>query len=99
MVLHPLLGPIGLTHVLICFISSIDPTPILICFVTSIGLASPTPILVCFVSFTNFTNHAKNHLHDLEVIFNDNVVELSNSQFNALLLLHLVKSKKMKGRL
>jgi hypothetical protein len=82
MVLHPLLGPIGLTHVLICFISSIDPTPILICFVTSIGLASPTPILVCFVSFTNFTNHAKNHLHDLEVIFNDNVVELSNSQFN-----------------
>jgi hypothetical protein len=82
MVLHPLLGPIGLTHVLICFISSIDPTPILICFVTSIGLVGPTPILVCFVSFTNLTNHAKNHLHDLEVIFNDNVVELSNSQFN-----------------
>jgi hypothetical protein len=80
--LHPLRGPIGLTPILICFISSIGSTPILIRFATFIGLASPTPILVCFASFTNLTNHVRNHLHDREVIFSDNVLELSNSPFN-----------------
>jgi hypothetical protein len=82
LVLHLLLGPIGLTHALICFISSIDPAPVLICFATSISLAGPTIILVCFASFTNLINHSRNHLHDLEVIFIDNVVELSNFQFD-----------------
>jgi hypothetical protein len=72
---------------------------ILICFATSIGLAGPTPILVCFASFTNLTNHARDHLHDPKVIFSDNVVELSNSQFNGPPSVHLVKRKKMKGRL
>ncbi len=44
-----------------------------------IGHTTPSPILVCLPSFANIVDHVKDHLYDLEVIFNDSVIELSNS--------------------
>jgi len=78
LVLHPLLGPIGQVPILIYLSSFASPTSILTCFASSTSFANPTPILVYLTSYTNWINHARNHLHDPKVIFNDNVVELSD---------------------
>jgi hypothetical protein len=63
-------------------------------------LASLAPILVHLPSFANLVDHVRDHFHDLGVIFNDNVIELSNSSSNnPLFVSPCKKQKKKKGRL
>jgi len=58
------------------FTSFAGATLVLVHLTTYAYPIGPTFILVCLASFVDLASHVKDHIHDHEVISNDNVVEL-----------------------
>jgi hypothetical protein len=58
------------------FTSLAGPTRVLVCLTSYARPIGPTFILVHLASFADLTSHARDHIHDHEVISSDYVVEL-----------------------
>lgn len=90
-----------LAHVMInfaSFTSLASPTHVLVCFTSYARFIGPTFILVHLVSFVDLTSHVKNHIHDHEIISSDNIVELSDFQFDNPLFVPPYKKHKNEGK-